>query len=58
MRTEGKVLRIRLDEIERIEADRDFSTFHLRGGTHIEAHESLASVAERLPTAAFLRVHR
>jgi two-component system LytT family response regulator len=58
VRTDGKVLRIRLDDIERIEADRDSSTFHLRGGTRIVAHESLASVAERLPSTAFLRVHR
>jgi two-component system LytT family response regulator len=58
VRTEGKVLRVRLDEIERIEADRDSSRFHLRGGNVIEARESLASVAERLPASAFLRVHR
>jgi two-component system LytT family response regulator len=58
IRTDGRVLRVRLDEIERIEADRDASHFHLRGGTMVVARESLTSVERRLPAIGFLRVHR
>ncbi|MGH7594378.1 MAG: LytR/AlgR family response regulator transcription factor [Gemmatimonadales bacterium] len=58
IRTDGRILRVRLDEIERIEADRDVSHFHLRGGTVLIARESLTSVEQRLPPSGFLRVHR
>ena len=58
IRTDGRILRVRLDEIERIEADRDVSHFHLRGGTVLIARESLTSVEQRLPASGFLRVHR
>ncbi len=58
IRAEGRVLRVRVDEIERVEADRDVSRFSLRGGTVVEARESLSSVEQRLPRTLFLRVHR
>lgn len=58
IRADGRVLRVRLDEIERIEADRDVSHFHLRGGVTLIARESLTSVEQRLPVSGFLRVHR
>ena len=58
IRTDGRVLRVRLDEIERIEADRDASHFYMRGGTMLVARESLTSVERRLPASGFLRVHR
>ena len=58
IRTDGRILRVRLDEIERIEADRDVSHFHMRGGTVLIARESLTSVEQRLPGSGFLRVHR
>jgi two-component system LytT family response regulator len=58
LRTEGRIVRVRLDEIERVEADRDASHFHLRGGTVVVVRESLSSVAQRLPESVFLRVHR
>lgn len=58
LRVDGRILRVRLDEIERVEADRDVSHFHLRGGTVLAARESLSRVEDRLPAAAFLRVHR
>lgn len=58
IRTDGRIMRVRLDEIERIEADRDVSHFHLRGGTVLIARESLTSVEQRLPASGFLRVHR
>ncbi|HEY4102106.1 MAG TPA: LytTR family DNA-binding domain-containing protein [Gemmatimonadales bacterium] len=58
VRTDGRVVRVRLDDIERVEADRDVSHFHLRGGTTLLARESLTSVEQRLPPANFLRVHR
>jgi two-component system LytT family response regulator len=58
LRTDGRVLRVRLDEIERVEAERDTSRFHMRGGAVIEVRESLTSVEQRLPSSAFLRVHR
>jgi two-component system LytT family response regulator len=58
VRTEGRVVRLRLDEIERIEADRDTACFYLRGGTTLVAHEGLSTVERRLPESLFLRVHR
>ncbi|HEX3927756.1 MAG TPA: LytTR family DNA-binding domain-containing protein [Gemmatimonadales bacterium] len=58
IRAEGRVLRLRLEEIERVEADRDISRFHLRGGTVLVARESLSSIENRLPRSIFLRVHR
>lgn len=58
VRTDGRVLRLRLDEIDWIEADRDASRFHLRGGSVILVRESLASLEGRLPETLFLRVHR
>lgn len=38
VRTDGRVVRLRLDEIERIEADRDTSCFHLRAGATLKAY--------------------
>ncbi|HEY3933342.1 MAG TPA: LytTR family DNA-binding domain-containing protein [Gemmatimonadales bacterium] len=58
VRADGRIVRVRLDDIERVEADRDVSHFHLRGGTILLARESLTSVEQRLPQLSFLRVHR
>jgi two-component system LytT family response regulator len=58
IRTDGRVVRLRLDEIEWIEAERDTSHLHLRGGALVIAREGLSSVEQRLPEALFLRVHR
>lgn len=58
IRTDGRVVRLRLDEIAWIEAERDSSQIHLRGGTMLTAREGLSSVEQRLPDALFLRVHR
>jgi two-component system, LytTR family, response regulator len=58
IRTDGRVVRLRLDEIEWVEAERDTSHLHLRGGVVVVAREGLSNIEQRLPEALFLRVHR
>ena len=46
-----------VDEIDWIEADDYYAAIHARGGRHL-IRESLSSLAKRLDSSRFLRVHR
>jgi two-component system LytT family response regulator len=53
----GRVLLLRVADIDWIEADDDQVKVHVRGATH--AHRStLTHLEERLPASRFLRIHR
>ena len=52
-----KWLRIGRDEIVYIEAMREYIKIVTREGTHL-VHQSMKSIEEQLPSAAFLRIHK
>ena len=53
----GRVLLLRVADIDWIEADDDQVKVHARGGTHVH-RSTLSHLEERLPASRFLRIHR
>jgi len=51
-------LKVRLDDILWIEADKSYSCIHLAGGKTMTISSNLSSVEKRLPADDFLRIHR
>lgn len=56
-RSQGRYRRVRADELDWVEAERDYVRLHTDGASFLH-HESLAAVAARLDPHAFRRVHR
>ena len=54
---EGRAVLVPVQQIDRLEADRNDVRVHTRGGTQI-VHGTLGELAERLDPAVFLRVNR
>lgn len=57
VRDGGAVTRVRVRDIDWIEATGDYVTLHAKGMTHL-ADDSIRSLVERLDPAHFLQVHR
>ncbi|MFD1612601.1 LytR/AlgR family response regulator transcription factor [Sphingomonas tabacisoli] len=55
--TRGETIRVPVTDILWIQAERDYARLHACGRSYLY-HESLASIAERLDPANFIRVHR
>ncbi len=51
-------VKVLLDDILWIKADKSYSCIHLKGGKTMTISSNLASVEERLPAVDFLRIHR
>lgn len=57
VRENGKVSRVRVEDIHWIEAAGDYVSLHTRHGRHL-ADDSIQSLASRLDSRHFMRVHR
>lgn len=53
----AELVRIAADDIERIDAERDYMRLHV-GGRSFLLHQTIASLEERLDPERFIRVHR
>jgi DNA-binding LytR/AlgR family response regulator len=53
----GEVVRVDLDNVDRVSAEGPYVRLHLRSGTHLH-RESISSIEARLSTMGHLRVHR
>lgn len=56
-RSQGRYRRVLADELDWVEAERDYVRLHTDGASFLH-HESLAAVAARLDPHEFRRVHR
>jgi two-component system LytT family response regulator len=54
---DGRIIVIRLADIDWIEADRDYVSVHVGGKTWL-MHETIAAVELRLALSGFVRIHR
>jgi two-component system LytT family response regulator len=57
LRTDGKLIFVRFDEIDRVEADGNYVRFHTGPIAHL-VRETLAWCEEQLPSDRFLRISR
>lgn len=55
--TDGKLLFIEIDQINHVESDGNYSTFHLNKGQKIVVTKNLKEVNTLLPETSFFRVH-
>ena len=53
----SELIRIAAEDIERIEAERDYMRLHV-GGRSFLLHQTIASLEQRLDPARFIRLHR
>jgi two-component system response regulator AlgR len=53
----AELIRIAVEDIERIDAERDYMRLHV-GGRSFLLHQTIASLEERLDPERFIRVHR
>ncbi|MEE4349541.1 MAG: LytTR family DNA-binding domain-containing protein [Pacificimonas sp.] len=53
----GDMIRMAADEVERIEAERDYMRLHVGDRSYL-LHATMASLEEKLDPAAFVRIHR
>ncbi len=51
-------VKVQLDDIMWIKADKSYSSIHLKGGKTLTVSSNLSTVEERLPRIDFLRIHR
>ena len=58
VRAEYQLVRIALDEIEYIESLEDYVKIHLQQGKAVMTLSTLKAIAEKLPPARFMRIHR
>ena len=56
-KSEGRVVFVRLDEIEYIEAEGNYAKLHVATGTHL-LRETLSALENQLPPQTFLRISR
>lgn len=54
----AEMLRVAADDIELIEAERDYMRLHVAGGRSHLVHQTIAALERRLDPAKFLRIHR
>jgi two-component system, LytTR family, response regulator len=57
VKSEGRLLFLRMSEVRWIEADKDYIRLHLLKGTHL-VRETMNGVQKRLDPAVFVRIHR
>jgi DNA-binding LytR/AlgR family response regulator len=57
VRTESKVLRVRVDSIDRIEAAGNYVLLHVGDQSHL-LRETIAAFEAKLPSGRFARIHR
>lgn len=57
VKTEGRILRLAIEAVDRIEAERDYVQVH-SGNQAFKVHSTLKRLEERLPADEFIRVHR
>lgn len=57
VRSEGRIVRLALDEIERVEAEKDYVVL-CGPGRKVRVHSTMKQMEERLPPDLFVRVHR
>ncbi|QND55069.1 response regulator transcription factor (plasmid) [Phyllobacterium sp. 628] len=57
IKSQGETVRLPIDKIIRIEADRDYVHVHTEGRFYLH-HESLVSLERRLDPTEFIRIHR
>ncbi|WP_230292324.1 LytTR family DNA-binding domain-containing protein [Croceicoccus sp. Ery5] len=53
----SELLRVGVEEVHRIDAERDYVRLHVPGGSHLLL-ETITSLEQRLDPAKFIRVHR
>jgi len=53
----AELIRIAVEDIERIDAERDYMRLHVGGRSYL-LHQTIASLEERLDPERFIRVHR
>jgi two-component system LytT family response regulator len=58
IKANGRIIVIRLADIDWIEADRDYVSVHLGGGKTWLMRETIAAVELRLALSGFVRIHR
>lgn len=58
LKSEYKIIRINFDEIRYVEGMREYLRFHLTDGSQPMSLMSMKKLDERLPSDAFMRVHR
>lgn len=58
IKANGRIIVIRLADIDWIEADRDYVSVHVGGGKTWLMRETIASVELRLALSGFVRIHR
>ena len=56
-RDRGHILLIDAQEIEWVQAERDYVRLHLRKGSHL-IRETMRAISARLPSEQFVRIHR
>jgi two-component system LytT family response regulator len=56
-KSDGRVVFVRLDEIEYIEAEGNYAKIHIPGGTHL-LRETMSALEGQLPPEQFLRLSR
>jgi two-component system LytT family response regulator len=57
VKSEGRVIFLKMDEIDWIEAAGDYASLHVGSRTHL-LRETLNSLEARLDPARFVRIHR
>jgi two-component system LytT family response regulator len=58
IKANGRIVVIRLADIDWIEADRDYVSVHVGGGKTWLMRETIAAVELRLAFSGFVRIHR
>jgi len=53
----SELIRIGVDQIDRIEAERDYMRLHVNGRSYL-LHQTISSLEQRLDPAEFIRLHR
>jgi len=57
VKSNGKILFLRADEVDWVEAQGDYVCLHVQGKKHL-AREKISNLDQQLPSHTFLRIHR
>lgn len=57
VKSNGRILLIRADEVDWVEAQGDYVCLHVQGKKHL-ARQRISSLDRQLPSHTFLRIHR
>jgi len=57
VKSNGRILLIRAEEVDWVEAQGDYVCLHVQGKKHL-ARQKISSLDQQLPSRMFLRIHR